>query len=250
VSEEATGLTEETTTEAPVEEPVEEPTPPKPKETVQQRINAITRKRRDAERDAEYWKNKALSSTPAETPAPANNGRPNPEDFEGDTVGYEDALINWSLDQRDAARKTTQVQDANQALWNDFDARAEKLRAEYDDFDEVLESEVFSETMKEALLYSDDGPEVAYFLGRHENFAVAKKLRAMPPQAQLYELGKLSNEIKLSKATKTITEAPAPIIPVGDAGNPPVDDSKLSMEEYHAKEQERRRAKIQGQMKI
>jgi len=86
--------------------------------------------------------------------------------------------------------------------------------------------------MREALLQSENGPQVAYHLGRPENWDLANKIRELSPTRQLYELGKLETQLLVVKQTKKVTAAPPPIKPVGITGGGEKDPSKMSTEEW------------------
>jgi hypothetical protein len=210
--------------------------PPPKKQTAQERINAVIRKQREAEREAEHWRK--LAEQKEQVTQTSN--RPQIENFQTQEA-YEDALFEW----RDAA-KQQQVQHYQQTIAekesvNKFRVNAEKMKELYEDFDEVVEQPVFSPTMREVLLNSDDGAMVAYFLGREENRKVADKINSLPVKLQVYELGKLEERLKLAKKTQKPTGAPSPISPVGATGGKIIDDSNLTDQEWFEK---RRQEKI------
>ena len=242
--EELTG--EETAVEPvePVAEPEPEPAPQKPKKSAQQRINDITRQKHDALRDAEYWKSKALAGTAPAQETPAST-RPDRDNYE-DRRTYEDDLLTWHDNRTNAQRTEQATQTAQTKAQETWDERSEKIREEHPDFDDVLASEVYSETMNNALFVSEDGPELAYWLGRHENYAEAKRISGLSPQEQMLEMGKLIPKIKLQKTTKAAPTPPEPITPVGATGGaPPVDDSKLSTNDWFKKREAERKAKLE-----
>ena len=201
-------------------EPIEPVEPAEPrKKTAQERIDEITRARREAEREREYWKKVALEKeqTPALVATPQAPARPTLDQFET-TVEYEDALFEWRDRVRDLrAAEVTQRTEEETAL-RTFNQRAAKIRVENPDFDEVIESPVFSPEMRGVLLQSDNGPEVAYFLGKPENRDQAEKIRNLPASRQAYEIGKLESNLLLAKKTRKVPGAPPPITPVGMGG--------------------------------
>jgi hypothetical protein len=83
-----------------------------------------------------------------------------------------------------------------------------------------------------ALLNSDNGPELAYFLGRPENRTTAEKIRNFPVEIQLYELGKLEASLLVAKKTKKVPSAPPPLTPVGMGTGGEEDPSKMSTAEW------------------
>jgi len=219
--------------------------PPK-KKTAQERIDEITKARRDAEREREYWKKVALEKepgTPKQEPAPSETeaiGPPRPKiaAYESTEV-YEDALLKWHDDRRAIQTQRERQATEQKAALDKFNAAAAKVRAEHDDFDEVLEAPVFSQDMRIILLNSENGPSVAYHLGRPENRDLVDRIRAMPPNMQVYELGKLEVQLSLAQKTKKTPSAPAPLKPVGSGGGATIDESKLTDDEWYALEKKR-----------
>lgn len=238
---------EEAQAEAPAEETEEVPTeaaaedaPPAPKKkSAQDRIDEITRARREAEREREYWKQVALAKERGEVPPgqpPQQTPsifppRPALEQFET-TAQYEDALLTWHENKKmTMARVQYQRAEADTALMT-FNERADKLRAEHEDYDVVIETPVFSPVMRNTLLRSENGPEIAYYLGLPQNKAEADRIRNMPLEMQPYELGRLETKFLLAKQTKKVPGAPAPIKPVGMTGAPEKDPSKMTTAEW------------------
>ena len=242
--------------ETPVEEVVEEvavettadATPPPKKKTAQERIDEITRARREAEREREYWKQVALGKKepePVKEPAvPQGPKRPVISEFET-TEAYEDALLDWN-DQRKALDSETKrhAQEQEESL-NKFNTAAEEARKKYSDFDEVVEAPVFSPQMRLSIFNSEQGPELAYFLGLPENRDTANKIRVMTPERQYIEMGKLETRLTLAQRTKKVPQAPAPITPVGiSGGGGEADPSKMTTAEWIAWDRKREMEKL------
>lgn len=224
----------EETQETPVEEE-EKPVvvePPR-KKSAQERIDELTRKRREAEREAEYWKKAAIekekASKPLEPETPAIPKRPTLDQFET-TEQYEDALFEWRDKKREIETRTKRQQEDQEAAFRTFNERANKIRAEHDDFDEVAERPVFSPAMRDALAINENGPELVYYLGNNE--AEAARIRSLPVIQQLVEIGRLEQKLLLAKKTQKVTKAPPPPNPVGMSGATEIDESKLSTAEW------------------
>ena len=218
---------EEIPKEVAQEEVVEVVIPPPKKQTAQERINAVVRKQREAEREAEHWKRLAEQKNQSVQ----TSDRPQIENF-NTQVEYEDALFEWR--DRNKNQETTRQQELREEkeALEKFRSNAERLKEVYEDFDEVVEQPVFSPTMREVLLKSEDGAMVAYFLGREENHPIADKIRNLPVKLQVYELGKLEERLKIAKKTQKPTGAPTPINPVGATGGKKIDDSNLTDQEW------------------
>lgn len=235
---------------APVDptEPIE-PVEPK-KQTAQERIDEITKARREAERDAEYWKNLAISkeeSPPIKPVVPTETtGRPNQGNFE--TVEeYEDALIGWHDQKRSVAAGVVEQQKRQQEALKTFNDNAVEARKKYSNFDEVVNRPVFTDVMRSIVLTSKIGTDLAHHLGT--NTEIAKKIAQMPVEIQSYEMGKLEMKLKITQKTKTTTTAPDPITPVGDVSALSADESKMNDEDWFKMDQARRKEKIQQKYK-
>ena len=236
VQEETPAVVEEVAQEETQSEEIEIPKPKKP--NYQERINELTRKRREAEREAEHWKELVSKKEVIQT-----SNRPQLENFSTQEA-YEDALFDWrDKGKQSEIQKTQQIKSEEEALVK-FKANAEKVKSVYEDFDEIVEQPVFSPTMREVLLNSDEGPMVSYFLGRPENQETADKIRRLPERQQVYELGKLEAKLILAQKQKKPTGAPTPISPVGATGGGTIDESKLSDDEWFKLEQQRELAKL------
>ncbi len=226
------------------------PTPPK-KKSAQERIDEITRARREAEREREYWKQVALEREkpeppPVQKPPSFLPPRPTLDQFET-TTAYEDALFAWRDNVKDIETRVARHREANDEALRTFNERSKSLRKEHEDFDEVIEAPVFSPVMRITLLNSENGPLVAYHLGLPENKDEADRIRKLPLELQPYELGKLETKLLLAKGTKKVTQAPPPIKPVGMAGGEiEVDPSKMPVDEWMAWDKKKRLEKLKA----
>lgn len=236
------------------EEPETIPEPPKKKETAQEMANRLTRARREAEREKDYWKRVALERDTVEKPQvvppvkPTQSVRPRLEQFET-TEAYEDAVADWKYDEREARRQVAQQQTKEQEALKKFNKAADKLRVEHDDFDEIIEAPVFTPVMREVIANMENGPEVAYYLGKPENRDTAERILSLPFSMQPYEISKLETQLLVAQKTKKVPGAPPPIKPVGGSGATQIDESKLTDDEWYALEQKRRREKIENRYK-
>ncbi len=249
--------------ETPVEEVVEQeevvtpevvagevvPSEPK-KKTAQERIDEITKARREAEREREYWKKVALEKeTKNVEPEPVRSNipqRPTLDQFDT-TMEYEDALFSWYESKKEIETRVSKQQVEQDEALQTFNQRAKKFRAEHEDFDEVIESPVFSPIMRAALLHSENGPAVAYHLG--QNTELAAKIRKLPLEMQPYEIGKLESQLLIAQKTKKVPSAPAPITPVGiSGGSPELDTSKMTTAEWMAWDKQRTLDKLKAKL--
>jgi hypothetical protein len=214
---------------------------PKKKETaeirkarLQREIDELVWRKREAER--------ALQSEPAKPQPTSRAGRPKVDQFE--TVeAYEDALLTWHETKRATELTLVEQNKKKKEAVETFNAKADSLRAQYDDYDEIISAPIFTETMKNVLLTSENGPELAYEFGK--NRAVADKIAKLPPELQPYEIGKFETQYMLSKKNKKTTTAPTPINPIGATGETTkIDESKLDDNEWYKLEQKRKLEKL------
>lgn len=202
------------------------------------RINKLNERARQAEERAiraeeraryleeESRKGKSGQSDKPDPKKTENSGRPRPEDFE-DRNDYEDALVDWKLEQRESAAKAKSEQDDGRKVFNEklskFNEGVQALAKKIEDFEETLESnEVdISPTLRMLLLDSENGPELAYHLAKNQDEMT--RICKMSPTEAARALGKfeakhLSSPAQESgetnKETKRTTKAPPPTTPL------------------------------------
>lgn len=189
----------------------------KPKQSVQERIDELTRARRDAEREAEFWRAKATEASPKpeETAQPKGDGKPDPTQYEFGVTDdhYIEDLAEWKaaqliekrLSERDAEQAMrTSVQTFHARAAQAFpDGESEGLKA-YRTIREV------PPVLQDIVLGTEDGPKVADYYGR--NPAELQRLSALPPHMQAYEVGRVQAGLSrpAPAPTKTASDAPPP----------------------------------------
>lgn len=204
---------------------------PKPKKTAQERIDEVTRARREAEREAEYWKAKALQSAqtqpaPAAQQQPQEGGRPDPNDYEygvNDPAYIED-LTDWKAEE--AAHRVAiraRHEERQRVALENYETRARALFPEgkpsgLTAFERI---ETLPELVLEIVGQSDIGPKIAAHLG--DNPADLARIARLPVVQQAIELGRLESRLAAPKAKatpppKTVTDAPEPAPQARGAG--------------------------------
>lgn len=255
-AEESTDDSEETDDES-EEAPAEGETPRK--KTYQERINELTRARREAERRAEEVERRlaaieAAREEPAAPAAPAppepaapaegESGPPDPEDFEFGELDsrYITALVDYQTEQRFAAYRTQQEQEAQQRAAEQrqredaekFNAQAAKAAEKYPDFnDKVLLGAQrgewpLSAELGQMLVQSDVGADIAYYLA--SNPAEAGEVFRQSPTEQARFFGRMEAKFSASQTAAPGTppagssapprtpKAPEPVLPARGAG--------------------------------
>jgi hypothetical protein len=139
----------------------------------------------------------------------------------------EEAKQRAEQEQREAAEKAwTDTVQAHQD-------RAAKFKEVTPDYDEVINSagEVpMTVPMRDAILSSEFGPQVAYHLAK--NPEESARITALSPFQQVMEMGRLAE--RFSKPKSNVSRAPAPVTPVGSSGNAgPPDVNAMSGDQYY-----------------
>ena len=220
---------------------------PHKKQTAQERIDEITWKFREAERQANYWKGIAEEEPPAEKekkPADSTD-RPVLENFETATE-YEDALFGWHDKKKadaDKAESHTATVKKNIGVFN---KNAAEFKKTHKDFNKVIEAPVFTDTMRNVLFTMEGGPEIAYHIAKNPD--MGELFGKLSPEQQIFKIAELRNEIKLAHNTRTITGATDPIEPVGDTGQSEKDPDKMSTKEWMAWNKKRDLAMLEKRM--
>jgi hypothetical protein len=196
---------------------------PKPRKSAQERIAELTAARREAEREAEFWRSKATQA-----PQPAQQLKA--EDDEPDPSAYEHGELDARYIRDHATYHATKTFARQQA---ELEAR-QRTQAAVQTFEQRLVEQFpdgepeglarlrampeLSAVVQETILDSDIGPQLADHLG--QNLRDLARISALPPIKQARELAKL--ELKLATppapSPKTATDAPAPTPQVRGTG--------------------------------
>jgi hypothetical protein len=218
---------------APPAEPPQEPEEPK---VPLKALEDERRKRQDLERRIQ-----ALETPPPKEPTfdpdtfipPGHPPRPEVDQYDS----YEDfvmAAANWEGKRVLAVDKyVTQKNEAEHQHQTATEKFVSSGAAKYADFHDVaMTGLIVTPTMRDALVDSDVGADVAYYLGK--NPEEAKRIAGLGVYGQVREIGKI--EAKLSTAAAPVkreTQAPEPITPVSTEGKTTTKDpSQMSDKEF------------------
>jgi hypothetical protein len=218
-------------------------------EAVRKRINRERYKRGELEREIAELKGKLASNTqetvtPAQKQetAPATNDDPRPtkpkladydsyEKYDDDHDKYVEALSDWKI--RDSKRKDAaesenrQRAEAVKTAHKTWEERETAFAEKHGDYLDKLKTLEFEQTpavpaVRQALLESEIGPEVLYYLATHQD--EAKEILQLSPASAIRRVGKLEAKLTPSStpetATKRTTEAPKPPARVADGSGP------------------------------
>jgi hypothetical protein len=226
------------------------------------RIDELTRDKHEARRHAERME-KMLEQLTAQqrAPEPVAQGiqPPDPNDFAGGQ--YDPRYIQAQLEYT----RVSAIDEAKRAVAAEYEQRAQyerqaqaqaKLeateaatRAKFADYDAVIEG-ITSDprlaqnpTIRQALLGLDNGPEIAYTLGK--NLDVAYEIANMNPIQAGMRLAEIIN-----RAPRKTSNAPTPIRPLGTTGaNPAKTLYEMSPAEFIAARNAEERARKESRIK-
>jgi hypothetical protein len=199
---------------------------------------AERRRRQELEREMDELRRQAQPPQPKQEPA---EGAPDPAKFD-DYGEYMRAVSRWEakqvLDEERRNYAQAQQQRRHQDAQTQFQrATADRVaagQAKYQDFDSVINDGLapfLTPHLHAALVDSDMGHDVAYYLGKHP--VDAERIANLHPVAAAREIGRL--EAKLLHTTGTATSAaPDPITPVGSRAKASKDPGQMTDAEYLA----------------
>lgn len=214
---------------------------PKPKNRVsaRKRIGQLTAELRGVQRELAQVKS-------GQKPAQAD-AMPKQDQFET-YEEYIDARAAYVAKQTFAAeaRKSQEAQQAarQEEMVERFRQRSEGAADRYDDYDDVIAaSEVpISNAMGHAIIESDAGPDISYYLAKHP--AEARRIAALSPIGQVREIGKLEAKIAAPPKPKKTTAAPTPPKTLRPEAKAVVNPDDMPMAQWV--EHERKRMKAKG----
>ena len=224
-------------------EETDAPEQPRRKDGFQRRVEKLNARAREAQLEAEFWKQKALGAPSAAAPAPPAE-KPKFSDY-NDLEAYSEALTDWKLERKLQEFSTTQRQATVQQTYAQREAEFKKSAPDYDEVLADVQHITFHPNVIAALAESDVGPQVAYELAK--NPSEAERISRLTPLQQVKELGRLEERLNKPKATtaRTETKAPAPITPTTGKGTKVLDinDPNISFEDFKRLRQEQLKAK-------
>lgn len=228
----------------------EQPKPEEKKEDpipkgVQKRIDRAVREKYEAQAESKMLKERLdrieqnLQRNQLPTKA-IDNSEPKIENFD-DFDKYVAAKAEWiaskkineTLSERERRTAEERVATAHYKAVDGWNQRLAEATAEMPDFEEVVSSSdlPMSDFMRDAIIDSDLGPKVAYWLANNPD--EAKKIASMSPLATVKAIGRIEERLESqAKAPKKPTGAPAPLKPVGGKASVQKDPGQMSDAEY------------------
>jgi len=151
------------------------------------------------------------------------------------------------------------LQQQQAEILETYHDKEEEARSKYDDFEQVAynPSLRITDVMAQTIQASDNGPDVAYFLG--SNPKEADRISRLAPLLQAREIGKLEAKLASDPPVKKVSSAPTPITPIrgGKVNAPAVYDTtdprsikSMSTSEWIAAERLRQIKKMEASNKF
>lgn len=215
---------------------------PAGKPPVQKRIDELTRLRREAERDRDYWRDQASRQPQAkpETAAPeAPRKAPTLAEHNYDETAYQAAMAAHLRDEAvQAARETfrqEQAQLTEQQRAESWAERQAAFAAKTPDYEEKAYYAPISKEVAQIVMDLENGPAVAYYLGEHPD--EARVISRMSERQAAVAIGRIEAKLSAPAAAPppkpAVSKAPPPA-PQIEAVEPAVqkDPSQMTDAEF------------------
>lgn len=208
----------------------------------QERVNEITRARREAERRAESLERELTNlrqQNPAQHQPQSDKGAPKLEDFDFDITAFANALTEYTVTKAQThaesrIQQRTQQEQAQKAQ-RSFEDRAEKYAAEHPDFDGAVSSLTktvqFKPEVVETITASEHGPAVVHYLAQHLD--EADDIARMPAHLAAAQIGRIESRIASTKP-RPVTNAPKPPPTLGGGAASSKDPERMTSDEWLA----------------
>lgn len=187
----------------------------KPKaDPVQKRIDELTKARREAERNAEYWRQQAIKQEPEKPTEKAVEPVKTLADFDYDEGAYQQHLFSRArseaVEEAKRVLKDEQSRETSSRKLSGFRAKEADFSKSVEDYSEVVTDPSLSITqvMADVAMEMDNGPEVLYYLGK--NPSLADEIARLSPLSAARELGRIEAKLLTKAAGEKVSKAPAP----------------------------------------
>lgn len=194
----------------------------------QKRIDELTRNWREEQRRNEQLLSLVQQQRPVEPPKAQEPVKlPSLEEFGYDEAKYQAALLEYAEKRAEAVveRRLSEVdkQRAEQTRMESFVTRQKEFAKATPDFDDkVLRDPTLPITsaMRDVIVDSPAGPELAYYLAN--NREAAEAISTLPPHLAALEMGRIEGRLSALKEVRT---RPVPVASKAPPPPPRVDDT-------------------------
>lgn len=230
----------ESTTEQIGTQPEEQPRDEKGR-FVQQRINELTRYRRDAERARDFYRQQYEAAQKAQpAPAPQSEKPPTLADYNFDSdawaTAHEEYITRKMKSMTEQQFRQKEEERTAQQAKQQFETRSQAFAKDHANYGEALATldatVQFQPQIVEAIALSEHGPAVAYHLANHLD--EADRIARLPPHLAAVQLGRIEALVSAPKPTPvTNAPKPSPTLSGGSLANRGIRPD-MSYEEYKA----------------
>lgn len=182
---------------------------PKKKSGWQRRVDKLTRDLNERAQELKYWREQAIQGgnkkpedeahTSQKKPDAAPAEKPKIENFD-EYADYVEALSDWKVEQRfkDQEQKAFEatLRQESQKIADAWKERRAQAEQRYEDFHELKESNFEAKmpfAMRQLLVISEVGPDVAYYL--YKNPKVFEQIANQAPLIMSKEFGRIEDKI-------------------------------------------------------
>jgi hypothetical protein len=208
--------------------------------SAQRRVDRAVRRQYEAEARANMLEER-LSAVEQRTQPQATQrreGEPRIEDFQ-DFDQYVAAKAEWIsehkiqkvLAERDQRSNAERAEADSRTTADNWNRKLQKASADIPDLTEAIESSDVPMTpvMRSAIVESDVGPQLAYYLATHPD--EAEDIAALGPLATVRALGRIEERLATRKPAKP-SGAPAPITPSGQKAQASKDPANMEYDDF------------------
>jgi hypothetical protein len=179
------------------------------KRRLDERFAELTKHRREAEREAAFWRDRAIRQEQEQqaraAPPPPTPAQPDVEktlaDFGFDEVAHQkyerEQVVKVASEAAKRELRAEQERAEHQRQVTTYVTRAKDFTKDHPDFDESVRPLRLPEAVAKTVVHSEQGPELAYYLAKNPAFEAA--LRQMPESSVAYELGSLAYRLKTER---------------------------------------------------
>lgn len=207
---------------------------PKKRRNVQKRISELTRAKHEAERREQeaVRQLEALQATTAPEAAPKQEDFQSIDEFVLASARYEAKQeVRRELETLSNTVQQNQQQAEQTARSADWEVKVEAARDKYDDFDDLVLSDInpVSPAMAQAYAATDNGADVAYHIA--SNVKLAREISALNPTQAVIRIGQLSAKLA-EKPNPRTTSTPNPVKTVKAKATPQKSPDNMPYAEY------------------
>jgi hypothetical protein len=174
----------------------------------------LTKKRRAAERDRDYWREQAMKKEPEKPEEVVEEPVKTLADFDYDEGAYQQHLFAKARAEAVNEAKRVLKEEQNHEITNrklsTFRSKEAEFSKGVDDYVEAVTDPnlSISQTMADVATEMDNGPEVLYYLAK--NPSLADEISRLSPLSAARELGRIEAKILNKPSAEKVSKAPAP----------------------------------------